>query len=82
MEYTPIIKLMSNGWYFAQCEQVPGAMTQGETVEEALENLQEAIQLVLEAERERGIIAVPRHREIGDVFCNEICKQLGIPKIK
>jgi len=56
MEYTPIIKLMSNGWYFAQCEQVPGAMTQGETVEEALENLKEAIQLVLEAEREHGII--------------------------
>jgi len=25
---------------------------------------------------------VPRHREIGDKFCNEICKQLGIPKIK
>jgi predicted RNA binding protein YcfA (HicA-like mRNA interferase family) len=26
--------------------------------------------------------AIPRHIEIGDVFCNEICKQLGIPKIK
>jgi predicted RNA binding protein YcfA (HicA-like mRNA interferase family) len=26
--------------------------------------------------------AIPRHAEIGDVFCNEICKQLGIPKIK
>jgi predicted RNA binding protein YcfA (HicA-like mRNA interferase family) len=26
--------------------------------------------------------AIPRHNEIGDVFCNEICKQLGVPKIK
>ena len=26
--------------------------------------------------------AIPRHSEIKDVFCNEICKQLGIPKIK
>jgi len=26
--------------------------------------------------------AVPRHNEIGDFFCNEICMQLGIPKIK
>jgi mRNA interferase HicA len=26
--------------------------------------------------------AIPRHIEIGDVFCNDICKQLGIPKIK
>jgi len=40
MEYTAIIKKMSNGWYFAQCEQVPNAITQGETIEEALENLQ------------------------------------------
>jgi predicted RNA binding protein YcfA (HicA-like mRNA interferase family) len=26
--------------------------------------------------------AIPRHIEIGDDLCNEICKQLGIPKIK
>jgi len=56
MEYTAIIKEQSNGWYFAQCEQVTGAMTQGETIEEALENLKEAIQLILEAEREHGIL--------------------------
>jgi len=55
MEYTAIFKKMSNGWYFAQCEQIPGAMTQGETIEEASANLKEAIQLVLEAEREHGI---------------------------
>ena len=55
MEYTAIIKEMSNGWYFAQCEQIPGAMTQGKTTEEALENLKEATQLVLEAESEHGI---------------------------
>jgi predicted RNA binding protein YcfA (HicA-like mRNA interferase family) len=26
--------------------------------------------------------AIPRHNEIKDTFCNEICKQLEIPKIK
>ena len=26
--------------------------------------------------------AIPRHNEIKDTFCNEVCKQLGIPKIK
>ena len=26
--------------------------------------------------------AIPRHSEIKDTFCNEICKQLGVPKIK
>jgi len=26
--------------------------------------------------------AVPRHTEIRDIVCNDICKQLGIEKIK
>ena len=26
--------------------------------------------------------SVPRHNEIKDSLCNEICKQLGVPKIK
>ena len=26
--------------------------------------------------------AIPRHNEIKDSLCNEICKQLDIPKIK
>jgi len=52
MEYTAIIKKMSNGWYFAQCEQLPGAMTQGKTIEEAKENLKDAILLLLEDEKE------------------------------
>ncbi len=33
-------------------EELPGANTQGATLEEARENLQEAVQLVLEANRE------------------------------
>jgi Uncharacterized conserved protein len=52
MEYTAIIKKMSNGWYFAQCEQLPGAMTQGKTIKEAKENLKDAILLLLEDEKE------------------------------
>jgi len=52
MEYTAIIKEQSNGWYFAQCEQMPNAITQGKTIEEALENLKDAIQLLLEDEME------------------------------
>jgi mRNA interferase HicA len=26
--------------------------------------------------------AIPRHNEIGDILAKEICKELGIPKIK
>ena len=55
MEYTAAIKKTSDGWWIAQCEQVPGALTQGATCEEAVSNLKEAIVLVLEAEKELGI---------------------------
>ena len=50
MEYTAIITEVEDGWYMGQCEQVPGAITQGQTIEEVQENLKEAITLVLESE--------------------------------
>ncbi len=37
-----------SGWWIAYCEEVPEARTQGETLEEARENLQDAIAFVLE----------------------------------
>ena len=37
--------------YVAFVEELPGANTQGETLEEARENLKEAVELVLEANR-------------------------------
>jgi predicted RNase H-like HicB family nuclease len=38
--------------YVAFVEELPGANTQGDTLEEARENLNEAVALVLEANRE------------------------------
>lgn len=38
--------------YVAFVEELPGANTQGATIEEARENLREAVELVLEANRE------------------------------
>ena len=38
--------------YVAFVEELPGANTQGDTLEEARENLREAVELVLEANRE------------------------------
>ena len=39
-------------WWMGYVEEFPGANTQGRTLEEARENLKEAIQLILEANRE------------------------------
>lgn len=51
MEYTAIIKKTKSGKYLAQCEQIPGALTQGDTYDEAMENLKDAIELLLETEK-------------------------------
>jgi len=39
-------------WWAAYVEEIPGVNTQGSTLEEARENLQEALQMVLAANRE------------------------------
>jgi predicted RNase H-like HicB family nuclease len=42
----------AEGGFWATCLEVPGANGQGETKEECLANLKDAIQLLLETERE------------------------------
>ena len=50
MQITAVYLKVPEG-YVALAEELPGANTQGETLEEARENLREAISLVLEANR-------------------------------
>lgn len=50
MQFTAIFEKVPEG-YIAFVEEIPGANTQGSTLEEARENLNEAVQLVLEANR-------------------------------
>ena len=37
-----------SGWWIAYCEEVPEARTQGETKDEAKENLRDAVAFILE----------------------------------
>ena len=39
-------------WWIGYVEELPGANTQGRTLEEARENLKETVQLIIEANRE------------------------------
>ena len=50
MEFTAVFEKVPEG-YIAFVEELPGANTQGATLEEARDNLHEAIELVLEANR-------------------------------
>ena len=51
MKLTAVFQKFPEG-YAAFVEELPGANTQGETLEEARENLIEAVELVLESNRQ------------------------------
>lgn len=58
-ELTAIIEKAPEGGYFAICPEVPGANGQGETAEEAKENLKQAVLLILEDRLEDATRGLP-----------------------
>jgi len=58
-EFTAIIEPAPEGGYWAICPEVPGANGQGETLEEAKNNLREAIELILEDRRQDILRGLP-----------------------
>jgi predicted RNase H-like HicB family nuclease len=44
-----------DGFWIVECPAIPGCVSQGKTREEALQNIQEAIQLCLEVRAELGM---------------------------
>ncbi len=58
-EFTAIIEPAPEGGYWAICPEIPGANGQGETIEQAKENLREAIELILNDRREDILRGLP-----------------------
>ena len=50
-----------NGYWVAQCPSLPPCISQGETKEEAIANIQEAIELYIELLQEEGRV-IPEDR--------------------
>jgi predicted RNase H-like HicB family nuclease len=44
-----------DGWYIAECPSIPGCVSQGQTEEEALENIKDAIVECLQVRAEEGL---------------------------
>ncbi len=65
-EFTSIIERDGDG-YIGYCAEIPGANGQGETVEECLQNLAEAITLILEDRRNDALRSVPEDAIQGTV---------------
>lgn len=57
-EFSVIIE-QDGGWYIAYCPEIPGANGQGKTKEECVENLKEAISLILQDRREDALRGLP-----------------------
>lgn len=51
MDLTAVFEKVSEG-YIAFVEELPGANAQGKTLDEARENLREAVEMVIEANRQ------------------------------
>ena len=51
MELTAVFREVPEGGYMAWVEEMPGAITQGETLEEARANLEDAVRLMIEGNR-------------------------------
>ena len=54
MQFTVKLEEADEGGYTVQCLELPAAISEGDTKEEALENIKEAIQLVLEVSQEQA----------------------------
>ncbi|MDW7725559.1 MAG: type II toxin-antitoxin system HicB family antitoxin [Candidatus Methanoperedens sp.] len=54
MQFTVKLEESDEDGYTAQCLELPAAISEGDTKEEALENIKEAIQLVLEVSQEQA----------------------------
>ena len=59
---TTVFEEAEEGGYIGYVAELPGANTQGETLEEARENLKDALELMLEVNREKVLEGVDESR--------------------
>ena len=62
--FTAVFEEAPEGGYTAFVEELPGAISQGETIEEARENLKEAIELILDVNRELALRDIDSKRVV------------------
>jgi len=53
-----------DGFYIVECPLFEGCYSQGKTVDEALRNIREVIDLIVQEKRSRDILATYRPREL------------------
>ncbi|MDY7093803.1 MAG: type II toxin-antitoxin system HicB family antitoxin [Acidobacteriota bacterium] len=64
MKFQVTLDRDEDGAWVVECPSIPGCVSQGQSREEALENIQEAISLCLEVRAERGLPLTVETRQI------------------
>ena len=64
MKFNVTIDRDEDGVWIAECPAIPGCITQGETKDEAIRNIAEAIALCLEVRAEKGLPLTLETRQI------------------
>lgn len=78
-DFTAIVEPDDEGGYVAFCAEVPGANGQGESVAAAIENLAEAIQLVLQVNRQEAFAEMTEQGQCHRVTIDETIKAAATP---
>lgn len=55
MKFLVTLEKDEDGYYVTECPSLPGCVSQGKTPEEALNNIREAIEGILELRRKKGL---------------------------
>ena len=55
MTFVVVLEAGEDGYIVAECPALPGCVSQGRTRQEAIANIREAIQGIIEVRRERGL---------------------------
>ena len=64
MTFSVTLDRDEDGMWVVECPAIPGCVSQGETREEALESIREAIKLCLEVRAERGMPLTIETRQV------------------
>ncbi|UIE40289.1 type II toxin-antitoxin system HicB family antitoxin [Leptodesmis sichuanensis A121] len=64
MKFNVTLDRDEDGTWIAECPSIPGCVSQGQTKEEALENIKDAIAACLQVRAERGLPLTIETRQV------------------
>jgi predicted RNase H-like HicB family nuclease len=64
LKFTVTLDRDEDGVWVVECPAIPGCVSQGQTRDEAIENIEDAIRLCLEVRAERGLPLTMETRQV------------------